>query len=151
VINLISNSQDRFHIPGEKLTSTHVLQHQIPTTDDRPINTRQYRFPQIHKEEINKQVEGDIVRPSQSPYNTPIWINKCWRIVLDFRALNDKTGDVYSLPNIVDILDQLERDFSVCDLASGFHQIKMDPADPLIKPHLQFLSVITNLIGCLSV
>jgi len=38
VINLISNSQDRFHIPGEKLTATHMLQHQIPTTDDRPIN-----------------------------------------------------------------------------------------------------------------
>jgi len=60
VIALISNSQDRFHIPGEKLTSTHVLQHQISTTDDRPINTRQYRFPQIHKEEINKQV-GELL------------------------------------------------------------------------------------------
>jgi len=74
----IFNSQDRFHIFGEKLISTHVLQHQIPTTDDRPINTQQYRFSQIHKEEINKHVEelleGDIVKPSQSPYNTPIWI-----------------------------------------------------------------------------
>jgi len=54
-----------------------VLQ-QIPTTDNWPINTRQYRFPQIYKEEINKQVEelleGSIVKPSQSPYNTPIWI-----------------------------------------------------------------------------
>jgi len=54
VINLISDSQDRFHIPGEKLTATHVLQHQIPTTDDLPINTRQYRFRQIYKEEINR-------------------------------------------------------------------------------------------------
>jgi len=121
IIKLITNSQDRFHIPGEKLTATNVLQHQIPTTDDRPINTRQYRFPQIHKEEINKQVEelleGGIVKPSQSPYNTPIWIvpkkedskgNKRWRMVLDFRALNEKTiGDAYPLPNIVDILDQL--------------------------------------------
>ena len=145
IINLISNSQDRFHIPGEKLTATNMLQHQIPTTDDRPINTRQYRFPQLHKEEINKQVEelleGGIVKPSQSPYNTPIWIvpkkedskgNKRWRMVLDFRALNEKTiGDAYPLPNIVDILDQLggAQYFSVCDLASGFHQIKMDPAD----------------------
>jgi len=78
VINLISDSQDRFHIPGEKLTTTHVLQHQIPTTDHRPIKTRQYRFPQIHKEEINKQVEElleeGIIKSSQSPYNTPIWI-----------------------------------------------------------------------------
>jgi len=58
-------------------------------------------------------------------------------MVLDFRALNEKTvGDAYSLPNIVDILDQLggAQYFSVCDLASKFHQIKMDPTD--IKPFL---------------
>ena len=145
ILNLIAQSQGQFHIPGEKLTATHVLQHQIPTTDDLPINTRQYRFPQVHKEEINRQVEellaGGIVKYSQSPYNTPVWIvpkkedskgNKRWRMVMDFRALNDKTiGDAYPLPNIVDILDQLggARYFSVCDLASGFHQIKMDAAD----------------------
>ncbi|XP_067209984.1 repetitive organellar protein-like [Linepithema humile] len=78
VIKLITDSQDQFHIPGEQLTVTDVLQHQIVTTDDRPINTRQYRFPQLHKEEVNKQVEelleGGIVKPSQLPYNTPIWI-----------------------------------------------------------------------------
>ncbi|KYN12109.1 hypothetical protein ALC57_15723 [Trachymyrmex cornetzi] len=54
IMKLITNSQDRFHIPGEKLTATNILQHRIPTTDDRPINARQYRFPQIHKEEINR-------------------------------------------------------------------------------------------------
>jgi len=102
-------------------------------------------FSQIHKEKINRQVEEllerGIVKPSQSPYNTPIWIvlkkedskgNKCWRMVLDFRTLNDKTiSDAYPLLNIVDISNQLgeARYFSVCDLASGFYQIKMDPAD----------------------
>ena len=145
VMKLIFDSQDRFHIPGERLTATHVLRHQIPTTDDRPINIRQYRFPQIHKEEINRQVgellEGGIVKSSQSPYNTPIWIvpkkedskgNKRWRMVLDFRALNEKTiGDAYPLPNIVDIIDQLGGAgyFSIFDLAFGFHQIEMDPVD----------------------
>ena len=145
VIKLIKNSQDQFHVPGEKLTATPVLQHRIITTDDQPINTRQYRFPQLHKEEINKQVEelleNGIVKHSQSPYNTPVWIvpkkedskgNKRWRMVLDFRALNNKTiGDAYPLPNIVDILDQLggAQYFSVIDLASGFHQIKMHPED----------------------
>lgn len=62
-------------------------------------------------------LEGGIVKSSQSPYNTPIWIvpkkedsegNKRWRMVLDFRVLNEKTiGDAYPQPNIVDILDQL--------------------------------------------
>jgi len=28
IINLISNSQDRFHSPGERLTATNVLQPQ---------------------------------------------------------------------------------------------------------------------------
>jgi len=53
-------------------------------------------------------------------------------MVLDFRTLNEKTvGDAYPLLNIVDILDQLggAQYFSVCDWASGFHQIKMDPTD----------------------
>ena len=51
-------------------------------------------------------------------------------MVLDFRKLNEKTiGDSYPLPNINDILDLLgpARYFSVFDLATGFHHIKMDP------------------------
>ena len=52
-------------------------------------------------------------------------------MVLDFRALNEKTVGAYPLSNIIDILDQLSgvQYFSVCDLASGFHQIRMDPVD----------------------
>jgi len=42
------------------------------------LNMRQYRFLQIHKEKINMQVEelleGGTVKPSQLPYNMPIWI-----------------------------------------------------------------------------
>ena len=55
-----------------------------------------------------------------------------WRMVLDFRELNEKTiGDWYRLPNINDILDSLgsAKYFSVFDLATGFHHIKMDPKD----------------------
>jgi len=40
-------------------------------------------------------------------------------------------GDAYSLLNISEILNQLgsAKYFSVFDLASGFHQISMDPGD----------------------
>lgn len=81
-----------------------------------------------------------MIRPSESPYNSPLWIvpkkadskgNKRWRIVIDYRALNEKTiGDAYPLPNITEILDQLgsAKYFSVFDLASGFHQIPTDEA-----------------------
>ena len=53
-------------------------------------------------------------------------------MVLDFRALNEKTiGDNYLLPNIIEILDQFgsAQYFSVFDLASGFHQIQMAEED----------------------
>ena len=53
-------------------------------------------------------------------------------MVLEFRKLNEKTiGDSYLLPNINDILDSLgsARYFSVFDLATGLHHVKMDPND----------------------
>ena len=122
-----------------------MLVHRIPTIDNFPVNSKQYRFPEIHKNEINKQVyaqlEGGIIRECSFPYNTPIWIvsknndsrrNKKWRLVLDFSELNEKTiAGAYPYPRIVDILNQLggANYFSVFDLASGFLQVNMHPDD----------------------
>ena len=105
VERLIINSADRFQIPRETLETTNVLQHSIPTTDDSSIFSRQYRFPPVHKEEITKQVDellkNKIIKPSQSPYNTPVWIvpkkldskgKIKWRMVLGFRKLNEKNN-----------------------------------------------------------
>lgn len=50
-----SFSSDCFHLPGERLGSTKRIAHRIITTDVIPIYTKQYRFPPIHKEKINKQ------------------------------------------------------------------------------------------------
>lgn len=137
---LIQKNQDRFHLPGETLTGTDILQHEIITTDEILINVKQYRYPPVHREEINRQnqelLETDVVEPSTSPYNSPLWIvlkkpdsqgNKRWRLIIDYRKLNDKTiGDAYPLSNITEILDQLgsAKYFSTFDLASGFHQIR---------------------------
>ena len=78
VENLIKKYADRFHIPGKPLGATTVLHRNIPTTDDQPIFLKQYRFPPVHKEEISRQVneliDNKIINPSQSPYNTPVWI-----------------------------------------------------------------------------
>lgn len=113
VKSLILNQSDRFHLPHDKLEATNATQHFIPTTDEIPIHTKQCRFPPIHKDEINKQVNEllshDLIEYSTSPYNSPVWIvpkkpdsygNKRWRIVIDYRRLNEKTiGDAYPLPN----------------------------------------------------
>ncbi|KMQ86395.1 reverse transcriptase [Lasius niger] len=140
VKSLILNHSDRFHLPDDNLGATNATQHSILTTDEIPIHTKQYRYPPVHKDEINKQVNellsNDLIEYSTSPYNSPVWIvpkkldskgNKRWRMVIDYRSLNEKTvGDAYPLPNKTDILDQLgsAKYFSVLDLASGFHQTK---------------------------
>ena len=60
VESLIKKYADQFHLPGESLGATNVLQHNNPTTDDQPIFSKQYRFPPVHKEEISRQVNEII-------------------------------------------------------------------------------------------
>ena len=55
-----------------------------------------------------------------------------WRMDLDFCKFNKKTiGDSYPLLNINEILDSLVsvKYFTVFDLATSFHHIKIDPKD----------------------
>ena len=145
VSTLIEENVDLFDIPGDPLPATNMLRHNIVTTDELPVNTRQYRYPPYQKAEIEKQIveliKTDVIQPSKSPYNSPLWIvpkkedskgNKRWRLVIDYRKLNEKTiGDAQPLPLVSDILDQLggAKYFSILDLASGFHQIEMNLKD----------------------
>jgi len=51
-------------------------------------------------------------------------------MVVAYRALNTKTvKDKFPLPRVDDVLEKLKNrsSFSSLDLASGYHQIKMDP------------------------
>ena len=143
--NLIAEYSDSFYLKGEKLATTYVIQHTIPTVDDVPVNAKPYRFPHALKEELYKQIQdmlaNDIIEPSNSNYQSPVFLvlkgtddkgNKRYRLVVDFRHLNDKTiKDKYPLPNILDIIDQVggSKYFSTFDLAQGFYQIPLDPRD----------------------
>jgi len=133
--DIITEYHDIFTLPGDPLPLTNLIQHEIKTSDENPVHTKQYRYPPIHQEEIKKQVKEmltkGIIRESDSPYNSPLWIvpkkqdasgKTKWRLVIDYRKLNEKTiQDAYPLPNIDEILDQLgnARYFSAFDLASG--------------------------------
>jgi hypothetical protein len=143
--NLCGAYSDVFYTENTPLTFTNKMKHHINTTDEIPIYTRSYRYPQIHKAEVDRQIksmlEQNIIQPSNSPWSSPIWIvpkkqdatgQTKWRLVVDYRKLNEKTiSDKYPIPNINDILDKLGRCqyFTVLDLASGFHQIEMNPND----------------------
>lgn len=143
--NLCYEYRDIFYCDEIPLTFTNQIKHKINLTNETPIFTKTYRYPEIHKKEVNTQMDqmlkNGIIQPSNSPWSSPIWIvpkkqdasgKKKWRIVIDYRKLNDKTiEDKYPLPNIADILDKLGKAqyFTTLDLANGFHQIEMEPQD----------------------
>jgi transposase InsO family protein len=138
--------QDIFHLPGEILTSTTTVQHEIRTEPGvEPVNVKPYRLPETQKQEVRKQVEelrrGGIITESRSPWNSPLLIvpkkvdatgERKWRLVIDYRQVNQKTvGDAYPLPDVTEILDQLGQSkyFSCIDMAMGYHQIKVAEHD----------------------
>ncbi|EFA12762.1 hypothetical protein TcasGA2_TC010289 [Tribolium castaneum] len=124
----------------DRFSFTHAAQLLCITTNQTPITTKVHRFPKIHKQ-IAKMLKQGIIKDLVSPYKSPLWIvpkkadafgAKKWRIVVDYRKLNDVTvGDSYPLPNIESILDQVGHPkYLTLDLVSGFHhQIPMKKED----------------------
>lgn len=142
---LCAKYADIFYLEGENLTFNNKIKHSIKTTDEIPVHTKSYRYPFIHRQEVQDQIkkmlEQGIIRPSDSAWSSPIWVvpkkadasgKVKWRLVVDFRKLNEKTlDDKYPIPNIADVLDKLGncQYFTTLDLASGFYQVEMNPND----------------------
>lgn len=152
ILDICREFNDLFYLEGDSLTTTTAIKHEIKTLPEKPpVNTRPYRMPEVHKAEIKSQVDKmlqeGVVRPSSSPWNSPLLVvpkkpdsngQRKWRVVVDFRKLNEITvADAFPLPNIEDILGQLgdSKYFSTLDLANGFHQIGVREED---KPKTAF-------------
>ena len=132
-----------FSSSKEDIGRTHLVTHKINTGDAVPVKQQPYRQPQAKREEtrrvIKKLLKANLIAPSSSPWASPVVLCKkkdgTWRFAIDMRRLNAVTvKDSYPLPRIDDSLDALrgklgERWFSVMDLASGYWQVAMDPAD----------------------
>jgi hypothetical protein len=105
-----------------------------------PISKRAYRVSGPDLVEVKKQIdellEKGYIRPSTSPWATPIlFVEKkdgTRRMCVDYRALKKVTiKNKYPLPRIEDLFDQLRGDsvFSNIDLRSGYHQLRIRPSD----------------------
>lgn len=145
LIALCKKYADVFYVENEPLTFTNHIKHRIKTTDEFPVHSKTYKYPHVHRNEVRTQIKNmldqGIIRPSTSAWSAPIWIvpkkadasgKVKWRLVVDFRQLNEKTiDDKYPIPNINDILDKLGKCqyFSTLDLASGFYQVETHPND----------------------
>ena len=143
--NIVDRHRNLFADPDESLTYTTRVVGEIRTTTENPVYSRNYPYPMALKSvvdcEIDKLLRDQIIRPSRSPYNSPIWIvpkkqdasrKDKYRVVVDFRKLNTVTiADKYPIPEINDVLSHLggNKYFTVIDLKSGFHQIPLRTED----------------------
>ena len=100
ITKFVLSNNDRF-FKRQKLEAASTVKHRIPTIDNIPVNVK---FPNSLNEEVERQVQemldSGIIKPSSSPYNSPLWIipkkmdysgTRKWRLVSDFRLLNYKT------------------------------------------------------------
>ena len=107
--------------------------------DQVPIKQNPYRMSPYELEQLKEQLDEMISKgwivPSDSPWSSPVLFvkkkNGKLRLCVDYRTLNSVTkADRYPIPMIDTNLDRLAGSsiFSIVDLASGFHQMPMDPS-----------------------
>lgn len=144
-IDLIYKNQDIFAVNLKEMHGTDLVTFDIDVGDAAPVAQRAYRYSAAARDEIDRQVnemlDAGIIRPSTSPWSSPIVLVKkklipgCkqeFRVCVDYRKVNALTKPVhYQIPTINEMIDCIAEArpawLSCTDLASGFHNIKMTP------------------------
>lgn len=102
------------------------------------VRRRPYRLSPAEKDVVKSKVQSlldaGVIRESSSPFASPILLVKkkdgSDRMVVDYRELNANTRpEHYPLPRIDEQVDRLSgaHYFSSLDMASGYHQIIVEP------------------------
>ena len=122
-----------------KLPTNSTVHHRI-IIDCPPIAEPPRRYAgeklNIIKEEFNSLFQLGVIRPSSSPWASPIHVAKKasggWRACGDYRKLNSHTTpDRYPIPRLEDIGEKLhnKKVFSKIDINKAYYNIPMDPLD----------------------
>lgn len=88
---------DVFFVEGDSLSMTNATMHSIPIPENaNPVNVKPYRLPESMKEIISSEVSSllnnNIIRPSTSPWNSPLLVvpkksidgERKYRVVVDY-------------------------------------------------------------------
>ena len=139
--NVLSEYSDVFpeDFPNE-LPPQRSISHAIPLiTGKQPPSRPPYRLSfaelDVLKAYLDDLLSKGLLQPSTSPYGAPVIVIKQkdkFRVCIDYRALNAQSiKNACPLPRQDDLFDRLHSAtiFSKIDLRSGYHQVRVDPAD----------------------
>ena len=110
---LLKRNRDVFALTALEMTQTDTVTMDIKTTTDEPKRQKPYFTPLKNRPIVDKAIANmlaaDIIRPSVSPWSSPIVIvpkkDGSKRFCVDFRKLNAVTKpNSYPLPKIDEIL-----------------------------------------------
>ena len=132
--------QDCVMAEDKPLGRTTYGEHEIRTGDARPIRQAGRRVAPFRREEVKQQIQqmltDDVIRPSCSPWASPIVLvqkkDGSTRFCVDYRKLNAVTEtDAYPLPRVDESIEAMAgaKYFSVLDLKSGYWQLPVKPED----------------------
>ena len=148
---LMSVYQDVFSKnPDDVGDCGNTVQQEIRLIDPNKIAcTPPYRLPHhllpVAHEYVQKLLNRDIIRPSTSPFSSPLMLVKKpgqidptrplveqFRVVHDYRRLNANTiKDAYPMQNLHELIDEVSqgRLFTIIDLSQGFWNQRLSPKD----------------------
>ncbi|UYV82343.1 hypothetical protein LAZ67_21001753, partial [Cordylochernes scorpioides] len=140
LLTCLNEFSDIFDFEKKSFPVSGEIKHKIDTSDYPPVRQRPYTVSpaerRVIQSEVEKMMETKIIRPSSSPWASPVILVRkkdgSLRFCVDYRRLNKMTKkDVYPLPRIDDALDTLSgsRYFSTMDMRSGYWQIEVDDKD----------------------
>lgn len=139
---LIDNYPFQFYVDGDSLSKTDIIQHHIHLKPDAPIiHVKQFRLSEKMKQDVIEETRAleaqEVIRPSVSPYNSPVFMvgkkdeyggMTDHRFVINFKKINEYTQiQEFPIPRVEELLDNFSKCkfFSSLDIKSAFHQIEL--------------------------
>jgi hypothetical protein len=138
------------------------IDHEIPLISNaKPVYGPIYNLSETElqalKEYIDNMVAKGFIRPSKSPFGSPVLFVKkpdgSLRLCVDYRKLNDITiKNRYALPLISELFDRLKnaKYFTRLDMADAYNQLRIAEGDEY-KTAFALVTVTLNTSLCPSV
>ena len=138
LLQLLLEHHTAFAVDEGERGDTDLVQMSIETGEATPKRQSVRRTPFAVREEVAEQLrrmqEQGVIQPSCSPWASPVVLVRkkdgSLHFCIDYRGLNTVTKtDLFPLPRIDDLLDQLGRAkfFSTLNLAAGYWQVRVHP------------------------
>ena len=133
---LLSEYHDVFSLDEDERGEADMIEFEINTGDELPRKQAARRIPYGARQKVAEQLERmqkiGVIKPSKSPWSSPVVLVRkrdgTLHFCVDYRVLNSVTKpDVFPLPRINDLLDQLGKSkyYTTLDLVSGYWQIRV--------------------------